>query len=160
MNKFHVPDQKVNKVLDEFFVKDRGLTPEGAIRNSTLLSCQRDFLFLRGSKLKNPPYNLDKEQSTTLRNALPSFAAILVYCSAIDLLGRVMKKNVGNGASKKYFNWSATRWFELTRSQSSALWKLRCAMSHQYMIEKDQRAIPFGFKGSMKYDRNLKKWIF
>lgn len=158
--KTKVPTDKVQSVIDEFFIKDRGLTPNGLIRNSTLLACHRDFLFLRGVKLEHSPYNLNKEQSRAIRDNLPSFAAILVYCSAIDLVARVMKNSTGNGKSKKYFIWSAKRWFGLNSNQSNALWKLRCAMSHQYMIEKNQRTVPFGFNGSMMYDKKMKKWVF
>lgn len=155
-----VPKDKVDKVLNEFFVKDKLLTPNSAIRHSTLLACKRDFLFLRGAKLDQPPFNLSKVQASEIRNNLPSFAAILVYCSSIDLIARVMKRSLGTNSSKKYFLWSAKRWFGLKNSQSLALWKLRCAMSHQYMIDKNQSAVPFGFSGSMAYDRKSKKWVF
>ncbi len=158
--KIEIPSEQVQTVIDEFFVKDRGLTPNGLIRNSTLLACHRDFLFLRGVKLEYPPYSLNREQSNAIRDNLPSFAVILVYCSAIDLVARVMHRSTGNGKSKKYFIRSAKRWFGLNSSQCNALWKLRCAMSHQYMIEKDQRTVPFGFNGSMMYDKKLRKWVF
>jgi hypothetical protein len=157
-NKIVVPISSVENIIDEFFQKDKKLTPGGAIRNSTLLACKRDFLFLRAPKLEYEPYNLSKDQANALRADMPSFAAMLVYCSAIDLLARVMKKTTGNNSSKKYFLWSAKKWFGRNNSQSIALWKMRCAMSHQYMIEKNQRAVPFGFSGSMMYDKKQRKW--
>lgn len=160
MNKPTIPLDLVPKILEEFFVKDKGLIPKGLIRNSTLLSCKRDFLFLRGTKLDQPPYSMSKDQIDAIHSNLPSFAAILVYCSSIDLLARVMKRKTGSRKSREYFLWSARRWFNLNYNQSNALWKLRCAMSHQYMIDKGQRAVPFGFPGSMMYDRKYKKWVF
>ena len=157
-NKIVVPTNSIGHVINEFFQKDRTLTPNGAIRNSTLLACKRDFLFLRAPKFEFQPYSLSKSQADALRADMPSFAAILVYCSSIDLLARVMKKSTGIHNSKKYFLWSAKKWFGRNNSQSNALWKMRCAMSHQYMIEKNQRAVPFGFSGSMLYDKKQRKW--
>ncbi len=155
-----VPAVSVPKILEEFFVKDKGLTRNGLVRNSTILACKRDFLFLRGVKLDLPPYNLNKDQRDAIRSNLPSFAAILVFCSSIDLLARIMKRDMGIYKSRKYFLWSSKKWFNLSYSKRIALWKMRCAMSHQYKIERNQRAVPYGFPGSMTYDRNYKIWIF
>jgi len=151
---------KTDNILSEFFVKDRKLTPSGHIRNSTLLACKRDYLFLRGAKLTDPPLNLNKNQEKIVLSKLPSFATILIYCSAIDLLARIMKGDTPNNKSKDYFLWSARRWFERTPAQSLALWKMRCAMSHQYKIERGQKTISNGFSGSIRYNRQAGKWVF
>ncbi len=155
-----LPVKNTDSVLREFFIKAGGITPSGAIRRSTLLSCKNDFLFLRGTKLRQPPLNLSKKQEKAMISNLPSFAAILLYCSAIDLLARVMRKKIPKNKSKQFFTWSAKKWFGLSRNKSLALWKMRCAMSHQYKIEQGQRAVPHGFSGSMTYDRKGKKWVF
>lgn len=160
MKNFKLPLSSTDKVLSEFFEKDGGITPNELIRRSTLLACEKDYRFLRGIKLDQPPYNLDKQQYEAVLSNMPSFACILVYSSTIDLLARIMKRSVPNSKSRLFFLWSARRWFKLNTSQSKALWKLRCAMSHQYRIEKDQRAIPYGFNGSMLYDKKTKRWVF
>ncbi len=160
MNNLILPLSSTDKVLSEFFEKDGGFTPNGLIRRSTLLACDKDYRFLRGIKLDQPPYNLDKIQYEAVLNNMPAFACILVYSSMIDLLARVMKRSVATNKSRIFFIWSAHRWFKLSNSQSKALWKLRCAMSHQYRIEKDQRAVPYGFNSSMLFDRKTKRWVF
>ena len=97
----------------------------------------------------------------SLQASMPAFAAILVYCSSIDLLARVMKKKIPkNNSSKRFFLWSARKWFNLSESKSQAAWDLRCSMSHQYRVEASQKAVPHGFNGSMTYDRKDKKWVF
>ena len=160
MNKNVVPIGKVDKTIEEFFCEDGGITSNSLIRKSTLLACKRDFLFLRGGKFTQHPYNLSKSQNDAMQENLPSFAAILVYCSAIDLLARVMKRETPKNKSEKLFLWSARRWFGLTRTKSKALWQLRCSMSHQYMIAKNQRTVPFGTSGSMVYDKKYRTWVF
>lgn len=155
-----IPLSQTDTILNEFFVKDGGLTPPGAIRNSTLLACKRDFLFLRGSGIFPEEHKLSSEQQDILLGKMPVFAGILVYCSTVDLLARIMKRSVPKNMSKAYFLWSAKRWFNHSNTRASALWELRCGVSHQYKIEPGLRAVPAGFSGSMRYNRVLGKWEF
>lgn len=156
-----VPINTTDALLESFFIKDGGFTRSGAVRRSTLLTCKRDFIFLRGSMLSDPGLRLDKKQIESIQASMPTFAAILVYCSSIDLLARVMKKKTPkNNSSKSFFLWSAKKWFNLSDSKCRAVWEMRCSMSHQYRIETNQRAVPHGFNGSMTYDRKDKKWVF
>lgn len=155
-----VPLEKTDKLLKEFFIKDGGLTSVGSKRRSTLLACKDDYKFLRGNDFYSRELDLKKEQISFLSSRIPSFAAILVYCSSVDLLARIMKRDAPKNKSREYFLWSAKRWFGHSTAQSLALWEMRCAMSHQYKIEVGQRAIQSGFNGSMRYSKKDKKWEF
>jgi hypothetical protein len=155
-----VPINKVDNVLKEFFVQDGGITETGPVRKSTILSCRNDFAFLRGIVFYDGGIGLSSDQIKKLNNKIPSFAAILVYCSAIDLLARVMKRKTGERISRKYFLWSSRRWFGHSKAESLALWNLRCGVSHQYKIERGLTAVPFGFSGPIRYNRSTKKWEF
>lgn len=156
-----VPIDLVDKILEEFFVQDGLITPSGNFRKSVFLAAKKDFLFLRGANFEGYPFNLSRENAETLRKNLPSFTAILLYCTVIDLLARVMKKPeiIPANKSRDYFRWSARKWFKLSSSKVSALWNLRNGMVHQYHLG-DSRAVQYGFPGSMRYSRVDQKWEF
>ncbi|MBT4124266.1 MAG: hypothetical protein HN981_04370 [Candidatus Pacebacteria bacterium] len=156
-----VPLDQTDNILKEFFIKDGGITPSGNFRKSVYLAAKKDFLFLRGAGFEKDPFNFSKRDAKTLINNLPSFTAILLYCTVIDLLARIMKKPkiIPRNQSRNYFRWSAKRWFELNYSKVDALWNLRNGMVHQYHLG-DNRAVPHGFLGSMRYSKKDKKWEF
>lgn len=155
-----VPLDIVDKILEEFFIKDGQILPSGAVRKSTLLACKNDYIFLRAPKLEHEPYNLSKVQIQVLRENMPTFATLLVYFSAVDLLSRVMRKRLPErNESRRFFLWSATRWFEKTRKEGEALWKLRCAVSHQYHLDYNLRLIQHGTNSSIQYSKIEKVYI-
>jgi hypothetical protein len=157
------------ELIDSFFVKDGQNLPSGSSRRSVLLALGKDLEFCillpkvwtseTQSKVK-----LNPQQYSALQEILPSFTVISLFCTAVDVLARVIKKNAipTNGETNRdYFKDCAEKWFKLSREEAKELWLLRNGISHGYKLTgKRHAARQFGHGRIMKQRESDKVWEF
>lgn len=138
--------------IDQFFIQDGQLMPDGLkTKRSVLLALIEDVKFTILLPGKWRPLNLTEQQHRQLNDMLPSFTVISQFCSAVDLLARVTKKQLPpRGENGNYFRDCVTTWFELENNEADQLWLLRNGISHSYRLETGQVANQFGY-GKMVY---------
>lgn len=153
-------------MIEEFFQND-GADTGNSIRRSVLLALERDMAFcvaLPGAWMEGSSRNklqLTDEQYSELLKVRPTFTVISLFCSAIDVMARVSKKQkppVGkNGA---FFKECAQNLFELTSEQAEELWNLRNGISHSYRLMEGQRAVSHGSHSPIQKNDVDGKWEF
>ncbi len=146
-------------VIDEFFLpeKDGHSEANGNSKRSVLLALQEDFKFSILLPGKWRSLKLDVDQHKLLKEMMPTFAVISLFCTAIDVLARIDKKRVpGRGMNSIFFKDCAIKWFGLSNSDASELWGLRNGISHNYKLQKKQAAVQYGYGGIMqKSDKGI-----
>lgn len=137
-----------DEIINAFFNQDGQTTQTGLKRKSILLALKNDLEFCillpkiwindNQSKVK-----LSSEQYAALQQILPSFTVISLFCTAIDVLARVDRRNAipSNGeTNSEYFKTCAIKWFKLTNKEAEELWLLRNGISHGYKLASGRHA--------------------
>lgn len=105
-------------------------------RRSILLQIQKDIDYNLGMYASFKDLELTKQQQNVIDTELaPLFVVPLLFCSAVDLLGRVKHKGLAGKKNGVIFKDSAQAFFKLTTAEATELWKFRCSLSHQYSIK-------------------------
>lgn len=152
-------------ILDSFFVQDGQLQPNGSTRRSVLLALENDFSFCILLPIvwkgKRSTIQLSDEQYAALQNKLPSFTVVSLFCTAVDVLARVVKKcaRPPRGQNGAYFIECAETWFGLSNQEAKELWQLRNGISHSYRIMQGQATRQFGY-GRVILQRSDGVWEF
>lgn len=147
------------ETIDEFFIKD-GKVIKNRKKRSVLLAIQEDMKFSILLPGKWRPIALSDPQNKELNKMLPTFTIAMLFCTALDLLSRVVKKQKPpRGQNGTYFKCCAKQWFDASQKEAQELWLLRNALSHQYSLNSKQSLIQFGHN---KYIRKNSKgyWEF
>lgn len=149
-------------IIDQFFIEDGQLTDDQSkIRKSVLLSLVSDiqFTILLPGKWRN--MSLSPEQNGILREMLPSFTVISLFCSAVDVLARVVNKRIPpSGQNGDYFRNCAIDWFRMNDDESHQLWQLRNGISHSYRLHTGQVAKQYGYGGIVRQSTTSGLWHF
>lgn len=133
------------EVIDQFFIQDGEIQPNGRKKRSILLAIIDDlqFCILLYKRWKN--LNLTKEQNAELQKILPTFTILSLFCTAVDLLTRVVNK--GQPPARKngiFFVNCSKQWFGLSQAEADQLWLLRNSILHSYSLNSKQVAIQYG----------------
>lgn len=134
-----------DKILQEFFISDKKLTPAGNIRHSVLLAIKRDLDISLAVYKEWKALELTSIQHKALEKFLPPFPTISLYTSAIDLLARVLfKRSPRSSETGIFFRTSASKLFEFNDDEVNELWKLRNDIVHSYSINVNHGVSLFG----------------
>lgn len=132
-------------IINQFFIEDRQVQPNGRIKRSILLALIEDlqfciFLPKRWNSLKLTP-----TQDTERAKIMPTFAILSLFCSGVDLLARVInKRQPPRGQNGDYFKDCSLLWFGLSQVEADQLWLLRNSISHNYSLNPNYIVIQFG----------------
>jgi len=153
------------QIIDSFFIQDGQIQPQGSAQRSVLLALEGDlgFCILLPKIWKGDisAIKLSDSQYTTLQEKLPSFTVISLFCTAIDVLARVVNKSVPpNRQNGIYFTSCAQTWFGLTNAEANQLWLLRNGISHSYKIVAGQSTRQVGYGGIIKQRTIDNVWEF
>lgn len=145
-------------IIEQFFVSD-GQIIDNKVRRSVLLALLDDLNLCVGYPKAWRKFNLSDEQIKTRDTLLPFFASISLYCSGIDLLGKVIKKRKpGSEEVGSFFKECAEKYFVFDKEMAKELWNLRNNMSHMYSLDKKSAVIRLGSKVMEKNSSG--EWIF
>jgi hypothetical protein len=104
-------------------------------RRSVLLEIIKDADFNSGVNKTFKELSLNEEQLQKLTDISPMYVVPILFCSAIDLLGRVYKKTrPGPRQAATFFKDSAMTFFGMDKETANQMWKLRSSLAHQYSI--------------------------
>lgn len=151
------------EIIDPFFIRDGQAQPNGAVRKSVLLALERDFGFcilLPGIWMgQRSTIRVSDEQYAALQTKLPIFTIISLFCTAVDVLARVVNKNAipPRGQNSRYFTGCAETCFHLTDQEARALWRLRNGVSHGYHLLQGYAARQYGH-GRIMLQRPDRTW--
>lgn len=146
---------KYQTIIDEFFLSDGTVLPNGKRKRSMLLAIKEDIKFNILLPGKWRPLNLSEDQHKELKSMLPSFTVALLFCSAVDLLARIVnKQQPPANKNGEYFKNCAKDWFDIGKDEAEQLWLLRNALTHHYALNKKQILIQFGSSAFVKKNSN------
>ncbi len=126
-------------LISEFCLKqsDRLYSADTRRRKSILLQIRDDMDYNLGIHKSFKVLGLNQEQEKILGTRLaPLFVVPLLYCSAIDLMGRIQIKNSKPTINAAVFKDSAQLFFNYTLAEADILWNFRNSVTHQYSINK------------------------
>jgi hypothetical protein len=136
--------------IDAFFLQDGNIQTNGSIQRSVFLALEKDFslciLLPRVWKGRRSPVQLSDEQYTALQTILPTFTVVSLFCTAVDVIARVVNKRAipPPRQNSTYFINCAETWFGLSNQEARELWQLRNGISHSYRLFRGQAARQFG----------------
>jgi len=134
------------EIIDTFFKKD-GQQVKDKVKRSILLAIQEDLKFCVQLPGKIRKLELDEGQYKEMQQMIPSFTVALLFCTGVDLLGKVLKKSrPPRGQNRKYFTDCARNWMNFSQEEAEQLWKLRNALVHEYTLNKEQILRQYGHK--------------
>ena len=138
--------------IDQFFIKDGQLTPDGLkIKRSVLLALIEDMKY--SVQLPGKWRNLGHTpaQSAHLRTMLPSFTVVSLFCTGIDVLARVTQKQLPpSRQNRAFFTRCSYDWFGLARDEVDHLWNLRNNIIHSYKLAPHSILEQYGYNRIMK----------
>ena len=152
-------------IIDAFFIQDGQTQPNGSFQRSVLLALEKDFSFCillpivwKGAR---STIQVSDDQYTALQGKLPTFTVVSLFCTAVDVLARVVKKSAvpPRGQNSTYFIECAETWFGLTNQEARVLWQLRNGISHSYRLFRGQAARQYGH-GRIILQRQDGVWEF
>jgi len=126
--------------VEEFFIEDNGLSPNGLNRRSVFLCAFRDMQFCNGILFHKFEQKdaINKQQEALISRHLPIFSYFLTYFASIDTLGRVMNlRQPRIGETATFFKESASKWFDVSDEHLLPLWNLRNGLTHHYHLNQD-----------------------
>lgn len=125
-------------IIEEFCKTESDIEYGGGVRKrrSVLLQMQKDLDYNFGIYKAFKTVGLSQEQIDMIGNQLaPLFVVPLLYCSAIDLIGRVKHKGSPRGMNGVTFKDSAKTFFGFSTNYANILWDFRNSITHQYSIK-------------------------
>lgn len=138
-------------IIDSFFNQDGQVQPNGSIRRSVLLALEKDIGFcilLPGIwKGQRSTIQVSDAQYSALQQKLPTFTVVSLFCTAVDVLARVVNKTAipPRNQNGTFFRDCAQHWFGLSNQEAHELWQLRNGMSHSYRLVTGQAARQYGY---------------
>lgn len=137
-------------IIDAFFIQDGQQQPNGVVKRSVLLSLEKDIGFcilLPGIwKGQRSTIQVSDAQYGALQQKLPTFTVVSLFCTAVDVLARVVNKTSvpPRGQNGIFFRNCAEQWFGLNNQEALELWQLRNGISHGYRLVTGQSAKQYG----------------
>lgn len=153
------------QIIDSFFLQDGQVQPLGSVQRSVLLALEKDLGFcilLPGIwKGARSTIQLSDDQYVSLQEKLPTFTVVSLFCTAIDVLARVINKRFPpRNQNGTYFTGCAQTWFGLTQQEADELWQLRNGISHSYKLVTGQSTRQFGHGRVIKLRTTDNVWEF
>jgi len=121
----------VSPIVKEFCIKelDTLFSAGTRKRRSVLLELIRDMEFNLAYPRSFKELSLNEIQNNKLVEITPLYVVPMLFCSSIDLLGRVLKKSTPSARkSKAFFIDSAILFYEMGKTSAEALWQLRSSL--------------------------------
>ena len=132
-------------IINQFFIRDGEIQTNRRSKISILLAIIDDLQFCILLYKRWKTLKLSPEQNAELRKNLPTFTIVSLFCTAVDLLSRVINKRQPRpGQNGTYFKNCATQWFGLSQVEADQLWLLRNSISHSYSLNSRQIVIQYG----------------
>ena len=110
-------------ILKHLLVQDGQRVTGAGFKNSVLIQVLRELDFVTG--------NTD---DTWDLKATPQLTPVLLFCSAVDLSGRILNRRLPSkwGENRQFFVDAAEEWYGMSAEEATALWEIRNFTSHQF----------------------------